>query len=271
MIEVKHMNAYARTLRGPVGAAAALAAAGCLVLAGCGSSGSSGGSPSGSTGGGSSTSPSATKTTGSTGSTSSASAASVPFPVGVGNTWTYKTTFGTTVNKTVSVTPVSGGQQVTVDSTNTIEGSTTHTSATYVVHSDGSITLPMSQFNTSTTQVSLVSGDLFWPPADEVASGQPYHDTLVVSYEENGTKTSVTAHVTVRGAGSGTVTVPAGTYTATIVDMTMTETIDGYTVSSEVKTWLAPGVGPVQDEVILNEAGVSHTADEEQLTSFTKG
>ena len=53
--------------------------------------------------------------------------------------------------------------------------------------------------------------------------------------------------------------------------MTMSETIDGIAVSSVVKTWLAPGVGPVQSEVILDEGGADHIAAEDQLISFTAG
>ena len=68
-------------------------------------------------------------------------------------------------------------------------------------------------------------------------------------------KKDVTAHITVKGDGTQSVTVPAGTYTATVVDMTESETIAGITISTEVMTWLANGVGPVKTEVIIDEAG----------------
>jgi hypothetical protein len=80
-----------------------------------------------------------------------------------------------------------------------------------------------------------------------------------------------TAHITVQGAGSATVTVPAGSYHATIVDMTMAVTFEGFPVTIEVRTWLANGVGPVKSEATTDESGASHIASVQELTSFTSG
>jgi len=264
------MNRNAVSPHRPAGAAAVVAIAAGLVLAGCGGSSSSG-SAAGSNA--ASSSPTASHGSGSGGSTSAVTTASVPFPVGVGDTWKYKTTYGKTVNRMTAVTPVSGGQQVTMRSAITSLGTTTHDTAYYVVHSDGSISLPFSQFDTSSSgaSVKLISGNIFWPPADQISSGQAYHDVLKIEFSEDGVEQKVTAHVTVRGGGTQSVTVPAGTYNADVVDMTMSETIEGITVSSVVKTWLAPGVGPVQSEVILHEGGSTHIAAEDQLISFTAG
>jgi hypothetical protein len=251
------------------GAAAVVATAAGLVLAGCGGSSSSGGAAASNA----SSSPAASHSPGSGSSTSAVSTATVPFPVGVGDTWKYKTTYGRTVNRMTAVTPVSGGQQVTMSSAITSLGTTTHDTAYYVVHSDGSISLPFSQFDTDSSgaSVKLISGNIFWPPADELSSGQAYHDALKIEFSENGMQQNVTAHVTVRGAGTQSVTVPAGTYNADVVNMTMSETIEGIAVSSVVRTWLAPGVGPVKSEVILHEGSIDHIAAEDQLTSFTAG
>jgi hypothetical protein len=270
------MNRRPLVLRCPIAAVpatAALAIAVSLVLAGCGSSsnssgsaGSAGSSPAAST----ATHPASSNTSSSTSVTSSSS---VPFPVGVGDTWTYKTTYGTTVNSMTAVTPVSGGQQVTMTTTSTVLGSTSKNTAYYVINSDGSISLPFSQFNTSTsgTSVKLISGSLFWPPASELAAGQTSHSTLKIEFKADGVEQRVTAHVTVQGAGTQSVSVPAGTYSATVVNMTMAETVDGIAVSSTVRTWLAPGVGPVKSEAILDEAGTQHVAAENQLVSFKAG
>jgi hypothetical protein len=240
-----------------------------LAVAGCGGSSSSGAAAGGNT---ASNSPAASHSTGSSGSTS-VTTATVPFPVGVGDTWRYRTTYGRTVNRITAVTPASGGQQVTMRSAITSLGSTSHDTAYYVVHSDGSISLPFSQFDTSSSgaSVKLISGDIFWPPADQLSSGQAYHDALKIEFSTNGTTQNVTAHVTVRGAGTQSVTVPAGTYNADVVNMTMAETIEGISVSSVVRTWLAPGVGPVKSEVILHEGGTTHVAAENQLVSFKTG
>ena len=263
------MSRNAVSPRGLAGTAAVVAIAAGLAVAGCGGSSSSGAAAGGNA---ASKSPAASHSTGSSGSTSVATA-TVPFPVGVGDTWRYRTTDGRTVNRIIAVTPAPGGQQVTMRSAITNLGSTTHDTAYYVVNSDGSISLPFSQFDTSSSgaSVKLISGSIFWPPADQLSSGKAYHDALKIEFSTNGTTQNVTAHVTVRGAGTQSVTVPAGTYNADVVNMTMAETIEGISVSSVVRTWLAPGVGPVKSEVILHEGGTDHIAAEDQLTSFKVG
>jgi hypothetical protein len=266
-------------------AAATWTAAGCLLaaalaLAGCGSSGNSSSSASTS----STTTPTATSASATTSTTSAAgtpsstaaasSSASVPFPVGVGNTWKYATTAGsetgTTINKMTAVVPVASGQQVTVTSTSTLLGTTTHNSFTYIFGSDGSITYPLSQLGSS-SGVTLSGSGVLWPNAAAIASGTPSTSQLKISINESGVKLSTTAHITVQGAGTASVTVPAGTYQATVVNMTIALTVEGISVTEQVKTWLASGVGPVKDEVILDEAGADHVEAGEQLESFTKG
>jgi hypothetical protein len=274
------MTTYAPSLRHPAGAALALAAVGGLILTGCstGSSGSSGGSGSTSSKAASSSSASAKAGSGSSGgSTSVVSADSLPFPIAVGNTWKYTDTDGATVGTTVdtiaAVTPVADGQQVKMDGTISNPGLTSHSSAYFIFHSDGSITYPFSQFNTSssTTKVTLLSGTIMFPSASALAAGQVSHGTLKIQFTSSGVTRDLTSHITVKGGGTQTVTVPAGTYSASVVQMTMSESIEGITVSTEVMTWFANGVGPVKSEVILNEAGTNHVADVNQLTSFTKG
>jgi hypothetical protein len=262
------MSRNAVSPRGLAGAAAVVAITAGLALAGCGGSSSSGAAANNAGG-----SPAASHSPSSSGSTTAATTATVPFPVGVGDVWRYKTTDGRTVNRIIAVTPASGGQQVTMRSAITTMGSTSHTSAYYVVHSDGSISLPFSQFDTNSSgaSVQLISGNVFWPPAEELSSGKAYHDVLKIAFSDDGMKQTVTAHVTVRGGGTQSVTVPAGTYTADVVNMTMSETIEGISVGSVVRTWLAPGVGPVKDEVIIHEGGKEDIAAENQLVSFKAG
>ena len=160
-----------------------------------------------------------------------------------------------------------------MDSTITTLGTTSHSKGYFIFHSDGSISYPFSQFSTgnSQTKVTLLSGTILWPPASQIDSGQVSHDTLKIAFSSNGVKKDVTAHITVKGDGTQSVTVPAGSYTATVVDMTESEKIQGIAVSSEIKTWLANGIGPVKSEVIIHEGGHNSVADENVLTSFTKG
>jgi hypothetical protein len=264
------MSRNAVSPRGLAGTATVVAITAGLALAGCGGSSSSGSAAANNT---ASSSPAASHSPSSSGSTTAVTSATVPFPVGVGDTWRYRTTYGRTVNRMTAVTPVSGGQQVTMRSAITSLGSTSHDTAFYVVHSDGSISLPFSQFDTNSSgaSVQLISGNIFWPPADQLSSGKAYHDALKIEFTDDGMKQTVTAHVTVRGDGTQSVTVPAGTYNADVVNMTMSETIEGIAVSSVVETWLAPGVGPVKSEVILHEGSTDHVAAENQLVSFKAG
>jgi hypothetical protein len=67
-----------------------------------------------------------------------------------------------------------------------------------------------------------------------------------------------------------TVSVPAGSYSATVVDQVMNEKILGYAVSDDTKTWLANGVGPVKEQTNIG-AGPGATGIVEVLKSFTKG
>jgi hypothetical protein len=252
-----------------------LAAAG-LALAGCGSSGTTSSSPGSSSSTGSSHSSAGSASTAAGGSASSpATGSSGPstagyanWPIGVGNTWLYQNSLGGTVtNKMTAVVAVSGGQQVTESDTVDLAGSPTTTNGTYIFHSDGSITYPSNAFGNGVS----IQGGIGLPSTAALASGQATRSVLQVSVNQDGQHFSETAHIKVRGAGTASVTVPAGTYQTTIVDMTMSMTVATIPVSIEVRTWLANGVGPVQSEVITTDESVQHVSDEQKLESFTKG
>jgi hypothetical protein len=98
-------------------------------------------------------------------------------------------------------------------------------------------------------------------------SGQPHTSTITAAIDIAGQTRTASIHVTVHGAGSASVTVPAGTYHATVIDDTITEKLMGVSLSIGIRTWLAPGVGPVKSEVTTNGTAVSG----EELKSFTKG
>jgi DUF3108-like len=252
------MNPYRFTSRPAIAGAALLAVAG-LAVAGCGS-GAASTSQAGPTAPAASTSSSAAPAGG------SSFTGTALFPIAVGNTWTYKVSTagvgaGTTVDKIIKVVPVSGGNQVTT--THTFNGVTN--TETLLFGSDGSITQPLTSIGSTTVRVK--SGSIVWPSQAVIDSGQPVKSTLVIIASVAGQSHSISAHVTVKGAGSATVTVPAGTYHATIVESTVAESIAGITVSIGIRTWLAPGVGPVKSQVTTNGAVVSG----EELRSFVKG
>jgi hypothetical protein len=247
-----------------------------LALAGCGSAASS--SPGGSAANSATASSTGGTATGGTSSTSAATSAgasaSVPFPAAVGNTWNYKITTGgesgTTTNKMTAVTPVAAGQQVTMLSTDHVGSVNRSATETYLFHADGSISYPLGSFSPG-SGVTVTSNGVVWPPASVIASGTPSQSTLNISIKAAGQNLATTAHVTVQGDGTATVTVPAGTYQTTVVLVTERLEIVGITASIQIKTWLAPDVGPVKELVNTNEGSTTSVVADEELLSFTKG
>jgi hypothetical protein len=276
------MKPFAHSAAHRAGAVIAGCAAAGLLLGACSKSPSSAGSSSGgsstSSGApGSSTSTSSTSGTSggsgnsSSGSTSTVSSSSVPFPINVGNTWIYDsdttTLNGTVTNKIVAAKPVSGGTQVTMSDHDSFASATTD--SVYVFHPDGSISYPFSQLQSG---VTILKGGISMPSAAVVDSGRPTTSTVEIEiHPGTGASQRVTTHVTVKGDGTATVTVPAGTFTATVVSMTEKFTVDGYKGTIVVKSWMANGVGPVQSEAELSELGHSQLVSELKLKSFTKG
>lgn len=248
---------------------AVLAAAG-LLLAGCSavtSSSSSTPLPSGGSGSPSSSSSSSSGGSGGIDTTL--------FPTTVGDTWVYDDTLaghqnGTTTNMIIAATPDSAGQKVTIKTHSDITGlPTTPTTLTYQFNSDGSIEVPYAQVGNNT--VTIKSGGIVWPPRAQLATGQPHTSTLVLQIKAAGHNVTVNAHVTVKGGGTQSVTVPAGTYHATVVEETISEQVAGIAVSIEVRTWLANGIGPVKSVASTKSGSVSEIVSTEVLKSFTKG
>jgi hypothetical protein len=244
-------------------AAAALLVAGCSSGSGSGSgtagSGASGSSPPGTTSGGSGT---------------TTAAGSALFPIAVGEKWVYADHLGslgsaTTTNTVTAVKPVAQGRLVTMTNRSSLTGAAGKLNKlTYLFYANGSIGVPYTQV--SGAKVTIKSGSIIWPPITSIQAGQVRHSTLNIAIAVAGHSFSEHVHVTVRGAGTQRVTVPAGTYQATVVDQTMAEKVMGFPVHITVRTWLADGVGPVKTEVLSKAAVASATNVTEELTSFTK-
>jgi hypothetical protein len=239
-----------------------------LVLAGC----TSGGASSSSSGG--------TPSTGASGSSPGSGGGgggTVPvlFPAVVGDTWVYidklaGTERGTTTNAITAVAPAAGGKRVTISTRSNIAGlPATSSRLIYMFHSDGSISVPLAQVGNGS--VVIKSGSIVWPPQSVLDSGQPHKSTLVVQIKAVGHSLTAKADVTVQGAGTQSVTVPAGTYRATVVNETIAEQVEGISVTIDVRTWLAPGVGPVKSQASTKEGTVSQIVSVEELKSFIKG
>jgi hypothetical protein len=73
------------------------------------------------------------------------------------------------------------------------------------------------------------------------------------------------ADVTVQGTGTTSISVPAGTYRASMVKTTISA--QGQTV--EVTVWIAQGTGPVKIQVLVRAPGGTGLTTSE-LLSFTK-
>jgi hypothetical protein len=250
------MNRRRSTSHLSASCAALLAVTG-LVLAGCGSSSSSSASPASSPAGASA----------GAGTSAGGSFTGTPlFPVAVGNTWIYQVTTaglsaGTAIDKVTAVVPVADGDQVTT--THDLHGTTVK--ETFLFGSNGSISMPLPSLGSSTFKIK--SGGIVWPSHAQIMSGQPHTSTITAMISIGGQSHTVSTHVTVQGAGSATVTVPAGVYHTTVIDDTLAEKFMGVSVILRIRTWLAPGTGPVKSQVTTNGATVSG----EELKSFTRG
>ena len=276
------MKLHAQNVRRTAGLFAVGAAAAGLVLTGCGKT--TGSAAAGSTtaaatsaaatSGGGSTATASAAATGSASQSSVVVSGSLPFPTTVGDTWSYRNSNGTSsVNKIASATQVSAGQQVTMATAFTDNGTTTHDSYEYIIEPNGQIALPTSQFAPSTSGATfkIISGGVYWPSAAQLASGQPVHTTLTMEFTIAGKTQKITEHITSQGQGTQSVTVPAGTYGASVVNVTESASIMGYNTTIDDKTWLASGVGPVQSELIDTDGGKTAISNKEELTSFVKG
>jgi hypothetical protein len=254
-----------------VAAGPAALAIGGLVLAGCGSA-----SPSSSSSQDSASTTSRSSSAPASGSQGSggagAAVGSSLFPVAVGEKWVYADHLGslgssTTTNTVAAIKPTSGGNLVTLTNRSSVLGEAAKTTKlTYMFYSNGSIGVPFTQL--AEGKITIRSGSIVWPSAADLASGQSHTSVLAVTLNTDGQSLNEKIHVTVKGGGTARVTVPAGTYQATIVDQTMAETIMGHLISFQVRTWLAPGVGPVKDELVGGSSFVPHTVEE--LKNFTK-
>jgi hypothetical protein len=290
------MNRPGFTTRTPAAGMLAAAAASGLILAGCGSTSgstasssssqpaasaaSSGSASSGSASSGAASSSPASSGSASSGSASSGSASSVStgsgsaafFPLVVGNKWVYVDKLsgeqGTVRNQVISVTPVASGSKVIMKDQDDLGGAPNTTTSALIVHSDGSISVPMTTMGDS---FKIKSGSVIWPSATQLASGQPHHDTLVITTTVAGQTSTLRTHVVVKGEGTQTVRVPAGTYQATVIDEVMSEKFSGIAIVMNIRTWVANGVGPVKSEMTSNAAGKIAIVNDQELKSFTKG
>ena len=249
--------------------AAAVALAGCGSAAGTSAVGTSAAASASSPAGAASTVTGTPSATPAASPGSVVAAGSIPFPVAVGDTWVYQVV--TSINnahaldtkKVVDVTPMPDGHQVTMlDSAG--PGAADSTLQHYLFYGNGQIGFPVNEAH----GVSVVSSNgVTWPDAAGAASGRPYHSVLNIKLSSGQVKT---ADVTVRGGGTQSVSVPAGTYRATVVTMTLVSKVGSFTTTAVVKVWTAAGTGPVKTQQVVMAGGKTQLITTSELLSFTR-
>jgi hypothetical protein len=258
-----------------------LAGAAVIALAGCGtpsrtSPATSNSSPAAATagqGGSLNASASAAATaasgSGSTAGSSVAPSVSIPFPAAVGNTWVYELVSSVNnahaldTKKVLSLTRVTGGTRVTMS--DTVSPGSDTAIENYLFYDNGQLGFPVSEPH----GVTVVSGNgVVWPDAAGLASGRAYHSVLQIRLSSGQYET---ANVTVQGGGTTSVSVPAGTYRATLVTMTIASKVGRFGTTAVVKVWVASGTGPVKTEELVTASGKTQLTTTESLLTFTKG
>jgi len=189
-------------------------------------------------------------------------------PAQLGDTWVYavdSSVFGTGTEtvKITAVKPVAGGQRATMAASLRLAGSPAPLNFTvqFTEAADGSITFASTSFMGARLAFSSVS----WPSPATLTPGRPRTSTITPAGLP-GTKT--TEHLTITDIGPAPVTVPAGSYQATLLEQTVTA---GAGSQNTVKTWIVNGIGQVKTETTVTVEGKPFASSVQTLTSFTKG
>jgi hypothetical protein len=247
-----------------LGRLAALAGLSCLTAAGCAA-----GHSAAATGPGQSATsgPAVTGATG-TAAAAPATAAWTVLPAQLGDTWVYAIDSsvlgkGTETLKITAVTPAAGGQRGTMAVSMRLAGSTAplNVTAQFTAAADGSVTFS----SASVMGARLAFPSVSWPSPAALPPGRP-RTTTITQAGLLGSK--VTEHITVTDLGPAPVTVPAGSYQATLLEQTVTA---GAGSQDTVKAWIVNGIGQVKTETTVTVEGKPFATSVETLTSFTKG
>ena len=194
--------------------------------------------------------------------------ASTVIPAQLGNTWVYAVDStalgkGTETSRISAVTAAAGGQRATLLTSLRLDGSKQpfRFASHFIAGADGSVTFG----STSFMGAKLASVNVSWPSPAALTPGRPRTSTVTGSFL--GFKTS--ERLTITEVGPATVTVPAGTYQATLIEPTVTSRGGGREV---IKSWVVNGIGQVKTETNVTVKG-ERTAVSlvQELTSFTKG
>jgi hypothetical protein len=188
-------------------------------------------------------------------------------PAQLGDTWVYAVDSsvlgkGTETARISAVRAVAGGQRATLSTSLRLAGSKApfRFASDFTAGAGGSVRFG----STSFMGARLASANVNWPSPAALAPGRPRTSTVTGSFL--GFKT--TERVTVTEVGPAMVTVPAGSYRATLLEQTVTERSGGREV---IKSWVVNGIGQVKTETTVNVKGGRSVSSVQALTSFTKG
>jgi hypothetical protein len=202
----------------------------------------------------------------------SASGTSIPFPVAVGDTWLYQTRSnvtggsGTTTNRIVAAGPTSAGYRVAMASTSDVAATSASSEPVFYFHPDGTIAYPVTQVGGISVQ-----GSVLWPDAAGLLYGYVYHSVLRVRVGTRGSSQYENANVTVQGAGTTSVTVPSGTYSALLVKMTFSMKLGNVATTTVISNWLTASIGPVKIQEVISAGGKTQLVTTSELVKFGKG
>jgi hypothetical protein len=192
-------------------------------------------------------------------------AALTVMPAQLGDTWGYdmdSSVFGkgTETLKITAVKPVAGGQLATMVASMRLAGSKAPLNFTsqFTAAADGSVTFA----STSVMGAKFAFSGVSWPSLSTLTPGRPRTTTIT----QAGSPTN--EHLTITDIGLASVTVPAGSYQATLLEQTVTGSAGNQTT---VKTWIVSGIGEVKTETTVIVEGKPFATSVETLTSFTKG
>ena len=205
---------------------------------------------------------------GPTGTTAGAPAvAATVLPAQLGDTWVYAVDStalgkGTETSRISAVTPAAGGQRATLMTSLRLAGAKQpfRFASQFIAGADGSVKFGSTSFMGS----RLASANVNWPSPASLTPGHPRTSTVTGSFL--GFKT--TERLTITEVGPATVTVPAGTYQATLLEQIVTSHGGGREV---IKSWVANGIGQVKTDTSVLVKGAREVSLVQELTSFTKG
>ena len=181
------------------------------------------------------------------------------YPVAEGNTWEFSMQLPDplgTVTETETMTEVvrvdDDTVRATIERTFHYENGSTDDvtdSVDYVFHSDGSLEVPYQSLpDTSGAVVTVKSGTMVWPTDEEFEAGTEKTGTIEAS--ANGIDQTV--DFAIAGGGVESVTVPAGTFDARLLEQKLEISIPEFSIDGlpiAAKSWLAPGTGLVKTEI----------------------